>query len=114
MNKVFKIIFDVIFIISIIILGLYFLLRLLKIAEIYEVKTGSMEDDIHVGDYICTVEYDYPEFYLTMHCFLCDILSGELTLLEHEDAKWLGKDDIWSVDWLPADIEVIKELEKRL
>lgn len=56
MNKVFKIIFDVIFIISIIILGLYFLLRLLKIAEIYEVRTGSMEDDIHVGDYILIIK----------------------------------------------------------
>ena len=74
----------------------------------------ELDTDIRVGDYICTVEYDYPEFYLTMHCFLCDILSGELTLLEHEDAKWLGKDDIWSVDWLPADIEVIEELEKRI
>lgn len=74
----------------------------------------ELDTDICVGDYICTVEYDYPEFYLTMHCFLCDIISGELTLLEHEDAKWLGKDDIWSVDWLPADIEVIKELEERL
>lgn len=74
----------------------------------------ELDTDIRVGDYICTVEYDYPEFYLTMHCFLCDIISGELTLLEHEDAEWLGKDDIWSVDWLPADIEVIKELEKRL
>ena len=56
MNKVFKIIFDVIFIISIIILGLYFLLRLLKVAEIYEVKTGSMEDGIHVGDYILIIK----------------------------------------------------------
>ena len=74
----------------------------------------ELDTDIRVGDYICTVEYDYPEFYLTMYCFLCGIISGELTLLEHEDAKWLGKDDIWLVDWLPADIEVIKELEKRL
>lgn len=74
----------------------------------------ELDTEIEVGDFLCTVEYDYPEFHLTMHCFLCDIISGELTLLEHEDAKWLGKDDIWSVDWLPADIEVIKELEKRL
>lgn len=74
----------------------------------------ELDTEICVGDHICTVEYDYPEFYLTMHCFLCNILSGELTLLEHEDAKWLGKDEIWSVDWLPADIEVVKELGKTL
>ena len=74
----------------------------------------ELDTDIYVRDYICTVEYDYPEFYLTMHCFLCDVVSGKLTLLEHEDAKWLKRDGIWSVDWLPADVEVVKVLENRL
>ncbi len=74
----------------------------------------ELDTEIEVGDYLCTVEYDYPDFYLTMHCFLCDVVSGELTLLEHEDAKWLEKNGLWSVDWLAADIEVVKVLENRL
>lgn len=82
-------------------------------ALVREIKE-ELNTDIKVGDFICTVEYDYPEFYLIMHCFLCDVVSGRLTLLEHEDAKWLEKDEVWSVDWLPADIKVIKVLEERL
>ena len=74
----------------------------------------ELDTEIEVGDYLCTVEYDYQEFYLTMHCFLCDVISGKLTLLEHEDAKWLERDGLWSVDWLPADVEVVKVLETRL
>ena len=74
----------------------------------------ELDTDIKVGDYLCTVEYDYPEFQLTMHCFMCNVISGKLTLLEHEDAKWLAKEEIWSVDWLPADVEVIKAIEDRL
>ncbi|MBR3147661.1 MAG: (deoxy)nucleoside triphosphate pyrophosphohydrolase [Eubacterium sp.] len=74
----------------------------------------ELDTEIEVGDFLCTVEYDYPEFHLTMHCFLCDVVSGKLTLLEHEDAKWLKRDGIWSVDWLPANVEVVKVLENRL
>ncbi len=74
----------------------------------------ELDTEIKVGDFLCTVEYDYPEFYLTMHCFVCEVISGKLTLLEHEDAKWLGKDNLWSVDWLPADVEVVKAFEERL
>ena len=74
----------------------------------------ELDTEIEVGDFLCTVEYDYPEFHLTMHCFLCDVVSGKLTLLEHEDAKWLKRDGIWSVDWLPADVKVVKVLENRL
>lgn len=58
--------------------------------------------------------YDYPTFHLTMHCYLCSIVNGELTLLEHEDAKWLSKDEIDSVGWLPADVELIETLKKIL
>ena len=74
----------------------------------------ELDTDIKVEDYLCTVEYDYPEFHLIMHCFMCNVISGKLTLLEHEDAKWLAKEEIWSVDWLPADVEVIKAIENRL
>lgn len=60
------------------------------------------------------VDYDYPTFHLTMHCILCTIVSGELKLLEHEAAKWLDKESLRSVDWLPADKLIFPEIEKLL
>ena len=59
-----------------------------------------------------TVEWDYPRFHLTMHCFLCRVASGRLTLKEHEAAKWLSLSDLDSVDWLPADRVVVSSLKK--
>ena len=60
------------------------------------------------------VEYDYPSFHLSMDCFLCTIKSGELVLKEHEDAKWLEKEQLDSVEWLPADEGVVEKLKKKL
>ena len=60
------------------------------------------------------VEYDYPAFHLTMHCILCALVSGKLTLLEHEAARWLTKETLRSVDWLPADRLILDEIEKVL
>ena len=62
----------------------------------------------------CGVEYDYPEFHLSMQCFRCRIDAGEPKLLEHEAAKWLGRDELYSAGWLPADLEILPEIEKRL
>ena len=70
----------------------------------------ELSTEISVDEFLCTVEYDYPKFHLTMHCFWCHIESGSLTLKEHEAARWLSKEQFDSVDWLPADLEVIKEL----
>ena len=71
--------------------------------------------NVNVGDFICTVEYDYPAFHLTMHCFYCTLAEGSIpTLLEHEAARWLTRKELNSVNWLPADIEVVKALEKHL
>ena len=67
---------------------------------------------VSVDSFLCTVDYDYPKFHLTMHCYICSIISGELLLLEHEAAKWLDRDSIWTVEWLPADVEVVKTLER--
>lgn len=67
---------------------------------------------VSVGDHICDVEYDYPEFHLSMQCFRCEVVSGRLTLLEHEAARWLGKEDLDSVDWLPADLLILPEIRK--
>ena len=60
------------------------------------------------------VEYDYPTFHLTMHCILCTIVSGELKLLEHEAARWLTKETLRSVDWLPADLLILDKVEEIL
>lgn len=68
--------------------------------------------EIAITDKLITVEYDYPSFHLTMHCFRCEIASGNLTLLEHEAARWLTVSEFHSVKWLPADLEVIKFLEQ--
>ena len=72
----------------------------------------ELDTEISVGDLIDTVEYDYPKFHLSMDCFWCSIISGNLVLKEAEDAKWLTRDTIDSVAWLPADkglVEKIKE-----
>ena len=66
---------------------------------------------ICVGERLTTVEYDYPKFHLTMHCYLCRVVDGSLTLLEHEAARWLTKEEFGMVKWLPADEEVIGKLK---
>ena len=70
--------------------------------------------DVNVGEFLCTVDYDYPTFHLTMHCFYCSVIGGELTLLEHEASKWLKMTELHSVNWLPADVEVVGALERNL
>ena len=60
------------------------------------------------------VDYDYPTFHLTMHCILCTIVSGDLKLLEHEAARWLSKETLRSVDWLPADLLILDKIEEIL
>lgn len=67
--------------------------------------------DIDVGELINTIEHDYPTFHLSMDCFWCTVSSGELTLLEAETGKWLTEDDLYSVDWLPADLELIEKIK---
>ena len=70
----------------------------------------ELATEIEVDELLTTVEYDYPKFHLTMHCYLCTIISGDLTLLEHEDARWLALDELDCVKWLPADKDVIEKL----
>ena len=69
---------------------------------------------IRVGNLITTIEYDYPAFHLSMDCFWCEVEEGELKLLEAEDARWLTKDKLYSVKWLPADVTLIAEIEKHM
>ena len=69
---------------------------------------------IKVGELIDTIEYDYPSFHLSMDCFLCVVVDGEIILKEAEAAKWLDKYELYSVDWLPADIALIEKLQNSL
>lgn len=70
----------------------------------------ELDTEIEVGELVETVEYDYPAFHLTMHCFLCTIRSGDLVLKEHEAARWLTREELDDVDWLPADVKVVEKL----
>ena len=73
----------------------------------------ELSTEISVDEFLCTVEYDYPKFSLTMHCYLCSLLTEALHLNEHEAAKWLTLDELDCVEWLPADLKVIEALKKR-
>ena len=74
----------------------------------------ELDAEIAVGDFITTVEYDYPQFHLSMDCFWSTVISGILTLLEHESAKWVPIDQLKSVDWLPADMIVVERIIDKL
>lgn len=78
------------------------------IREIHE----ELDTKISVDGYLMTVEYDYPEFHLSMDCFWCHVTEGRLTLLEHEAAEWLPADGLHRVKWLPADIQIIEKIAK--
>ena len=67
-----------------------------------------------MGDLLDTVEYDYPKFHLSMDCFICTIKKGKLVLKEHEAAKWLHKNELDSVNWLPADKGLIPQIRERM
>ena len=82
-------------------------------ALVREIKE-ELETEISVGDLIDTIEYDYPTFHLSMDCFWAKIVSGDLVLKEHEAAKWLTKDELDSVEWLPADITLIDKIREVL
>ncbi|MEE0738494.1 MAG: 8-oxo-dGTP diphosphatase MutT [Lachnospiraceae bacterium] len=82
-------------------------------ALIREIKE-ELDTEIVVKELLDTVEYDYPKFHLSMDCFICKIKSGELVLKEHEASKWLTKETLNSVEWLPADLGLIEKIENYL
>ena len=71
----------------------------------------ELSAEISVDELLVTVEYDYPAFHLTMHCYLCSLLTEALHLNEHEAARWLSKEELDSVQWLPADLQLIEQLK---
>ena len=74
----------------------------------------ELSAEISVDEFLCMVEYDYPQFHLTMHCYLCSLVTEALHLNEHEAAKWLTKDELNSVKWLPADVKVVEALRSKM
>lgn len=78
------------------------------IREIHE----ELDTEIAIDRLFDEIEYDYPDFHLSMKCYLCHVVSGKLTLLEHEAAKWLKPEELDSVDWLPADHQTIEKLQR--
>ena len=82
-------------------------------ALVREIKE-ELDTTISVDDFLYNVEYDYPEFHLSMKCYFCTVIDGKLTLKEHEAARGLAKDELYSVEWLPADMDLISVIEKKL
>ena len=74
----------------------------------------ELETEIAVGDLVDTIEYDYPDFHLSMDCFWCEVVSGQLVLKEAEAARWLTKDTLDSVQWLPADNSLIEKIREAM
>ena len=74
----------------------------------------ELSAEINVDRFLCTVEWDYPKFHLTMHCYLCTLLKDALHLNEHEASKWLSRDELDTVCWLPADVQVVDTLKSVL
>ena len=72
----------------------------------------ELETEIRVGDLIDTIEYDYPAFHLSMDCFWCEIVEGSLELKEHEAARWLDRESLFTVDGLPADVGVVEKIRE--
>lgn len=81
-----------------------------QIALVREIKE-ELDTIVEVGELIDTIEYDYPSFHLSMDCFWCEVVEGELKLLEAEDAKWLNRDELDSVQWLTADLKIIDRIK---
>lgn len=74
----------------------------------------ELATEIKVGELIDTVEYDYPEFHLSMDCFWCEVVEGDLVLLEAQEARWLTKDELDSVEWLPADMGLVEKIQGQM
>ena len=74
----------------------------------------ELSAEISADKFLCTVDYDYPAFHLTMHCFLCSLLSEAMHLNEHEAARWLRKEELNSIKWLPADRQILETLKKEI
>ncbi|MFI3171678.1 MAG: 8-oxo-dGTP diphosphatase MutT [Eubacteriales bacterium] len=82
-----------------------------EVALVREIQE-ELEVEIEVGEFVHTVEYDYPNFHLSMNCYFANVVNGEIVLTEHQSAKWLTRDTLMSVEWLPADVSLIELLKE--
>lgn len=82
-------------------------------ALIREIKE-ELDTVIKVDSYLDTIEYDYPDFHLSMDCFICSVVEGNLVLKEHEDSKWIKKEEIDTLNWLPADLVIIDKVKEMM
>ncbi|MEA5017589.1 MAG: (deoxy)nucleoside triphosphate pyrophosphohydrolase [Erysipelotrichaceae bacterium] len=82
-------------------------------ALIREIKE-ELNIDIDINGKLCNVNYQYPKFYISMECYICRIKSGEIKLNDHKDYKWLARNELFDVKWLPADVEVVMKLDEYL
>lgn len=82
-------------------------------ALIREIKE-ELDTVIKVDSYLDTIEYDYPDFHLSMDCFICSVVEGHLVLKEHEDSKWIKKEEIDTLNWLPADLIILDKVKERM
>lgn len=82
-------------------------------ALIREIKE-ELDTVIKVDSYLDTIEYDYPDFHLSMDCFVCSVVEGNLVLKEHEDSKWIKKEEIDTLNWLPADLVIIDKVKEMM
>ena len=74
----------------------------------------ELSAEIEVDQYVDTIEYDYPDFHLSMDCFWCEVIEGNLVLLEAQEARWLTKKELSSVKWLPADLGLIERIREQM
>lgn len=74
----------------------------------------ELKAEVQVGRLFCTVEHDYPKFHMKMYCYLCELVSDSITLIEHEAARWLAADELDSVKWLPSDVAIVEKLKKEV
>ena len=74
----------------------------------------ELDAEIRIDKFLCTIEWDYPKFHLTMHCYICSLLTEALHLNEHEASRWLSSHELGSVNWLPADHQILPLLEQEL
>lgn len=82
-----------------------------EVALVREIKE-ELEVEIELEEFVHTVEYDYPNFHLSMNCYFAKVVNGEIVLIEHRSAKWLTRDTLMSVEWLPADVSLIELLKE--
>ena len=82
-------------------------------ALVWEIKE-ELDSEVSVGRFVDIIEYDYPDFHISMECYECSVVAGKLSLLEHENAKWLSAEELRSVEWLPADVSILGKIEELL